>query len=259
MRTSRDALGGGRDHVSALEKGLQAIEAFEAAEPAMTLTEVAHRAGLSRAAARRYLLTLARLGYMEFDGKRFRLGPRTAKLGRAYFSSASLAKLAQPILERVGEITREGVSLGILDRDNVVYIGQSSPRRIMTGVVNVGVRVPAVVAGTGRVLLASKPDEEVVEMLRQVQPIQPLTSKTKTDIDEIFAEICFARTQGYSINDEEIEIGLHSITVPVQSRIGAVVAAMSVSAPPGRMPPPYLIEIVLPVLQEASQALGALL
>lgn len=245
-----------RDHVSALGNGLHVIECFSAAAPALTIADVARKAALTRAAARRYLLTLTTLGYMESDGKHYRLSTRTARLGYAYFSTAPLPKLAQPLLERVADATQEGVSLAILDGSDVIYIGRSSARRIMSGVVGVGVRIPAVIGGTGRVLLASKPDELVVRMLRNIGTIQPLTAKTKTDRDEILEEIRRARQRGYSINHEEVEIGLRSIAAPVRNATGSTIAAMSVSTPTARLSAAQLVESVLPVLIEACHDLG---
>lgn len=245
-----------RDHVNALGNGLQVIECFSAAAPALTIADVARKSGLTRAAARRYLVTLTTLGYMEFDGKHYRLSTRTARLGYAYFSTAPLPKLAQPILERVADVTQEGVSLAVLDGSDVIYIGRSSARRIMSSVVGVGVRIPAVIGGTGRVLLASKPDELVERMLRNIGTIPLLTAKTKTDRDEVLEEIRLARQQGYSINHEEVEIGLRSIAAPVRNATGSTIAAMSVSTPTARLSAAQLVESVLPVLLEACHDLG---
>jgi IclR family pca regulon transcriptional regulator len=245
-----------RDYVNALGNGLQVIECFSAATPALTIADVAGASNLTRAAARRYLLTLTTLGYMDFDGKYYRLSTRTARLGYAYFSTAPLPKLAQPILERVADITQEGVSLAVLDGLDVIYIGRSSARRIMSSVVGVGVRIPAVIGGTGRVMLASKPDEWVVRMLRTIGTIPPLTAKTKTNRDDVLEEIRRARQRGFSINHEEVEIGLRSIAAPVRNATGSTIAAMSVSTPTARLSATQLVESVLPVLTEACRDLG---
>ena len=245
-----------RDHVNALGNGLQVIECFSAAAPALTIADVARKSGLTRAAARRYLLTLVSLGYMEFDGKHYRLSTRTARLGYAYFSTAPLPKLAQPILERVADVTQEGVSLAVLDGSDVIYIARSSARRIMSGVVGVGVRIPAVIGGTGRVMLASKSDELVVRILRETGTIPRLTAKTKTNRDEVLKQIRLARQQGFLINEEEIEIGLRSISAPVRNANSSTIAAMSVSSPTARLSAAQLTESVLPVLMDACQELG---
>jgi IclR family pca regulon transcriptional regulator len=221
------------------------------------LSDVARKSGLTRAAARRNLLTLTALGYAEFDGRYFRLTPRVIKLGNAYFSTAPIPKLAQPVLEEVGEKTGEVASLALLDGTDVVYVARSSPRRIVA-VVGVGVRIPAVIAGTGRVLLASRAENVVGEMLKRLGRIKKRTPNTKTSHAEILAEIRLARSQGYSINDQEIELGLRSISVPVQNATGAVVAAMSVSTPPWRMTPRQMLTEILPDLRSAARKLGEL-
>ncbi len=247
-----------RDYVAALENGLRTIEAFDAAEPSMTLAEVSAKTGLTRAAARRHLLTLTELGYMEHEGRHFRLTPRVIKLGHAYFSATSLPRLAQPYLDLVGRKTGEVASLAVLDGPDIVYIARSAPRRIVA-VVGVGVRLPAAVTGTGRVLLANHSDDVIVDVLDQLGPIEKRTPLTKNSQAEIRAEIQFSRTNGYSINDEEIEIGLRSISVPVRAASQVAVAAMSVSTPPWRMSTEQMIRDFLPTLRESADQLGALL
>jgi len=246
-------------YVASLEKGLLAIEAFDAAHPALTLSEVARIAGLTRAAARRHLLTLTHLGYAEFDGKRFRLTPRILRLGYAYFATTPLPRLAQPILERLGEQTEQVASLAVLDGAEVVYLARSAPRRIMSGIVGVGARVLAVSTGTGRVLLARRSDAAIAEMMKSAGGIRKLSPMTKTAVADVLEEIRLARAQGYSINDQEIEIGLRSISVPVESHTGAVVAAISVSMPPWRMEPAQMVSDVLPLLRGAAAELGAMI
>lgn len=245
--------------MAALAKGLLVIEAFGATHPALTLSEVAGRTGLTRAAARRHLLTLATLGYAEFDGKRFRLAPRVVKLGYAYFSATPLPRLAQPILEKIGEQTDEVASLAVLDGPYVVFLARSAPRRIMSGVVGVGARVLAVSVGTGRVLLAQRSDDAIDNLLRQIGKIPKLSPLTKTAPGEVREEIHLARRQDYSINDQEIEIGLRSISVPVRNGSGATVAAISVSMPPWRMTPEQMVSDILPFLRRGAGDLGALI
>lgn len=262
-RTKREARhdgrAGGRDHVIALQKGLSVIEAFDADHPAPTLSEVARLTGATRAAARRSLLTLMRLGYVALDGKRFRLTPRVLKLGFAYFSTTPLPRLAQPVLEKLGEQTDQVASLAVLDGTDVVFLARSAPRRVMSGVIGVGVRVLAVSSGTGRVLVAGRSEEAIAKMLEEIGPIRKLSPMTKTSAADILAEIRLARRQGYSINDQEIELGLRSISVPVKNAAGATVAAISVSVPPWRMMPAQMVSDVLPRLQDAAAELGAML
>jgi len=247
-----------RDFIGALEKGLAVIEAFEASESRLTLSEVARKTGLSRAAARRYLLTLSRLGYAENDGKRFWLTPRVLRLGYAYLSSASLPKLAQPVLETVGERTQEVASIAILDGDEILFLARSAVRRILAAATSVGTRFPAYCTAMGRVLLASLPEAEVERHLKAIAT-QKLTPKTKTGYRELLEELRRARKNGYAVSDEELEIGLRTIAVPVVDSRAKVVLAMSVSLQAGRMSVAKMVREILPELRAGSQTLAAML
>lgn len=247
-----------RDHVGALEKGLAVIEAFEASNSTLTLSEVARRTGLTRATARRYLLTLTRLNYAECDGKFFSLAPRVLRLGYAYLSTASLPKLAQPVLEAIGERTREVASIAILEGAEIAFLAHSANRRILSATFGLGTRLPAYCTAMGRVLLASRSDAEIEHFLKRIKP-QKLTARTKTAQRELLAEIIRARTNGYSISDEELEIGLRSIAVPVTDSRGEVKLAMSVSLQSGRMTTAQMIQQILPALKSGSQSLSAML
>src|SRR4051794_34540426 len=179
----------------------------------MTLADIAKSTGLTRAASRRYLLTLAANGYAHFDGKRFQLTSRVLRLGHAYISSVPLPQIAQPIVEELGHKTDESVALSMLEGSESLTIASSSPRRIVGIFTRVGTHLPAISTATGRVLLAGKTDDAIKDFL-QSMPIVKLTSKTKTSIDEIFEEIRRIRQLGYALNDEEIELGLRVIAVP---------------------------------------------
>lgn len=248
-----------RDHVCALANGLRAIEAFSASRPHMTLSDIARRAGLSRAAARRYLLTLTAAGYAETDGKHFWLTPRILRLGYAYISSVPLPQLAQPVIEALGEKTEEAVALGVLDGTESIIIASTLQRRIVGVFTRVGTHLPAFSSSMGRVLLADKPDEGLAQKLKAAGPIRKLTPKTKTSSAEILAEIRRVRTQGYCLNDEEIEIGLRVISVPVRNRIGTVVAALAISVHSARLEADELRRKFFPLLVKASADLAAAL
>jgi IclR family pca regulon transcriptional regulator len=244
-----------RDYVNALESGLRTIEAFGAEDPAMTLASVARKTGLTRAAARRHLLTLTQLGYLEHDGRHFRVTPRVVQLGQSYFSTTSLPRMAQPLLDRIGQKTSEVASLAVLDADEVVYVARSAPRRIVA-VVGVGVRLPAVITGTGRVLLVNQAGADISELIARLTPIEKRTPRTKVSHALLRAELDFARDRDYSINDEEIELGLRSVSVPVRTVSGQTIAAMSVSTPPGRLTMSEMVRDYLPILRDAAQQLG---
>lgn len=243
----------------ALENALRAMETFDVRHPSLSLSEVAKRAGLTRAAARRYLHTLTALGYAEANGNQFRLGPRVLRFGYTYLSSNALPGIAQPVLERLGEKLDEVASIAILDGAEVLFVARSAPRRFVSTVIGVGTRLPAVSAATGRVLLAAKPRDFFLDIFQRAAPLKRHTGKTKVSRDDILAEIRFAADRGYALNDEEFEIGLRSIAVPVVNGAGATVAAISVSVPSVRMGPKQIVDDFLPVLRAAAKELEALL
>ena len=247
-----------RDYVAALEKGLAVIEAFDAKHSKLTLSDVARAASLTRAAARRHLLTLVKLGYAESDGKFFWLTPRVLRLGHEHLAAAPLPKLAQPILQMIGDKTEEVASLAILDGTESVFLARSASRRIVSLAIVVGTRLPAYCTSTGRVVLAGKSDAEVEQFLDGIQPMK-FTVKTKSSRRQLLEEIRKARTDGFSLSDEEYEIGLRTIAVPVQDGSGTTVAAMSLSVRSDRMTPKQMTKELLPPLEVGRQMLCAML
>ncbi len=236
-----------RDMVSGLKNGLDVIEAFDDRRPRLSLTDVAQITGLSRAAARRYLLTLTRLGYAEHDGKFFSLTPKVLRLGYAYLSSTSLPARIQPFLERVSEATGESSSAAVLDDTEVVYIARSATRRIMSIGLGIGSRLPAFCTSLGRAILAWKDPDWLDAYFRRV-PLEPLTPRTLTDETAVRAALEEVRRRGYAIVDEELELGLRSMAVPVQNAKGEVVCAINISIQASRMTADELVAEALPVL-----------
>ena len=249
---------GTRDFVASLEKGLLVIEAFDASRPRLTLSDVAKRTGITRAAARRYLLTLTKLNYAEFDGRYFSLTPRILRLGYAYLSSASLSAQVQPFLERISEETGESSSAAILDGDDIVYIARSATRRIMSIGLGVGSRLPAHCTSLGRAILAYQPEDVLTAYLQRVQ-LEARTPKTVTDKTVFRAVLEASRNEGYAFVDEELEYGLRSIAVPVVQRNGKVMIALNLSAQAGRLSAMEMKERLLPLLRDASQTLRYML
>jgi IclR family transcriptional regulator, pca regulon regulatory protein len=250
--------GGDRDFVASLEKGLLVIEAFDASRPRLTLSDVAKLTGITRAAARRYLLTLTRLNYADFDGRYFTLSPRILRLGYAYLSSASLSARVQPFLEQISEATGESSSAAILDGDDIVYIARSATRRIMSIGLGVGSRLPAYCTSLGRAILAYQPEEAIEAYLRRVR-MEARTPKTVTDKTEFRAVLEATRAQGYALVNEELEFGLRSIAVPVVQKSGQVTIALNLSAQAGRVSADEMRERFLPSLSAASESLRYLL
>lgn len=237
----------GPEFVQSLERGLAVIRAFDADSPRLTLTEVARACGLTRAAARRFLLTLQQLGYVESDGRTFALTPRVLQLGYAFLSSLSLPEVAEPHLERLVARTRESSSLSILDGEDIVYVARVPTSRIMTVTISVGTRFPAWATSMGRVLLAGLPAPELEDYLEEVSP-RRLTPRTVTGTASLRAELERVRAQGWALVDQELEEGLRSIAAPVRDRSGRTVAAANISTHASRHTAEEMKEELLPLL-----------
>jgi IclR family pca regulon transcriptional regulator len=247
-----------REYVMGLEKGLAIIEAFGQVRGPLSLTQASTITGHTKAAVRRSLLTLCRLGYAEQDGRQFRLAPRALRLGHAYVLSNGLAKVAQPILEMTSERTQESASIAVLDVQEAVFIARSTRRHSLSGGLGIGTRLPAFCSATGRVLLSAQPAANVAFILNRVTR-PALTPRTRTATRDILREVALARARGYGICDEELEIGLRSIAVPIRNARGELLAAMSLSAATSRMTKEQLVTRLLPELETARRTLAALL
>jgi IclR family transcriptional regulator, pca regulon regulatory protein len=244
------------DHVQSLERGLSVIRAFDADHPELTLSEVARATGLTRAAARRFLLTLVELGYMRTDGRLFALRPRVLELGYAYLSSLTLPEVAQPHLEALVARVRESSSVSVLDGQDVVYVARVPTKRIMAVAISVGTRFPAYATSMGRVLLAGRPATWLDAYL-STTTLRALTRHTVTDPAALRAELTRIRTHGYAIVDQELEEGLRSIAAPIHSPAGEVVAAVNLSAHASRGTISSLRTELLPHLLGTAQAITA--
>lgn len=244
--------------MASLARGLQVIRAFTEQQPRLTIAEVGRLSGLPRAAARRCLLTLERLGYAGSDGRAFYLTPKILALGYAFLSSTSLPKAVQPFLEQVSETLQESCSAGVLDDDEVVYIARAATRRIMSVGLAVGSRLPAFWTSMGRVLLAHLPPAELRRRLEALQP-RAFTERTITDRAQLARLLEQVRQRGYCIVEQELEIGLRSVAVPVVNASGQVVAAMNCGLQAQRVGRRELEGRILPVLQRTAQDLRVLL
>lgn len=245
------------DHfVQSLERGLAVIRAFGPEEPELTLSDVARSTGLTRAAARRFLLTLADLGYVRSDGKRFALTPRVLELGYSYLSALSLPEIAEPHLERLAAEVHESSSVSVLDGDDIVYVGRVPTSRIMRVSINVGTRFPAYATSMGRILLAALPDDALDAYLERAQ-IRPLTPRALSSADALRAELTQIRSQGWALVDQELEEGLRSVAAPVRDREGRVVAAVNVSAHASRASREAVRNTLLPPLLATAERIEA--
>ena len=246
-----------RDYVNSLARGLEVIRAFTRAQPRMTLSEIARVTGMTRATVRRFLLTLVKEGYAETDGKYFSLKPKVLELGYAALSSMTILDVMQPIMARLAEKVQESCFAAVLDGTDVVYIASAAPPDRIVGIsVSVGSRAPAHCVSTGRVLVAALPEQEQLEYLEKAK-LTKLTPNTVTSKVELRSLIEDARVKGWSIVDQELEIGLRSISVPIRDRSGKVVAALNVACPSSRITPEDMHSRILLELQSASQAITA--
>lgn len=249
---------GDREFVGSLARGLAVIQAFGRDTQRMTLSGVAARTGLTRATARRFLLTLEALGFVARDGNLFELTPKVLDLGFAYLSSRDLWEIALPHMEQVTEATRESCSASVLDGDDIVYVARVPTKRIMSIGLNVGARLPAFATSMGRVLLAALPDDRL-EARVAAMALPPLTPRTITDRAVLVEAVRRARTLGYAAVDEELEEGLRSIAVPIRNKAGAVLAAMNVSGQASRTSVEDMIATFLPALRRAAETVRAAL
>jgi IclR family transcriptional regulator, pca regulon regulatory protein len=232
------------------------MKALSVPAPGLTLAEVARNTGLTRAAARRFLLTLAELGYVRADGGRFSLTPRVLDLGHTYLSSLTLPEVAQPHLRELVEQVHESSSLSVLDGNDIVYVAREPTRRIMTVAIAVGTRFPAHVTSMGRVLLADVAPDALDAFLDAIE-LEALTAQTLTTEDAIRAEIERVRRQGYAIVDQELEQGLRSVAVPVRDQRGRAVAAVNVSSHATRKTLEGIRRELLPPLRAAAARIEA--
>lgn len=242
--------------VQSLARGLSVIRVFGAETPELTLSEAARAAGLTRAATRRFLLTMVDLGYVRFDGRLFALTPRVLDLGYAYLSSLSLPGLAEPHLEWLSGETRESSSMSVLDGDEIVYVARVPTSRIMTVAINVGTRFPAYATSMGRVLLSGL-DADALDVYLKQADLRHLTTRTIADADQLRAEIERIRGQGWSLVDEELEEGLRAVAAPVHDRQGRVVAAINISTHVRRITRDDLKRRLVPALLEAAHRIEA--
>ena len=214
------------DYVASLAKGLRVIEAFGADSPRLSIAEASARSGLDRAAARRALLTLEAEGYAACDGKFFTLTPRVLRLGMAALAAMPLSQMVQPWLDQLSETIGRSCSAAILDGTEIVYVARAAQKRVMSIGLMPGSRLPAHCTSMGRVLLAALPEEEARARI-EASDLTPRTPFSVTDPAAVAARIAAASERGFAIIDQEVEIGLRSIAVPLFDRRGRVVAALN--------------------------------
>jgi len=249
---------GDPNFMTSLERGLQVIRAFSEHRHHLTISQVAQTTGLSRAAVRRCLYTLNKLGYVGEDDKRFFLRPLVLTLGHSYLSSTPLATLAQPFLDQVSEQLAESCSVAVLDGDDIVYICRSAETRIISINLLVGTRLPAYCTSMGQVLLAELSPDALEAYLARVRLVAR-TDRTITTTPKLRKLLQGVREAGHALLDQELEVGLRSIAVPVRDARGTVVAAMNVSTHASRVSLDEMQGRFLPVLTQGARSLGTVL
>lgn len=243
------------EFVQTFGRGLAVITAFDMDHPRLTLSDAARRAGVTRAAARRLLHTLAQLGYVRTEGRYFVLRPKVLELGYAYLSALSLPQLGMPYLQQIAETVRESSYMTLLDGHQTVCVAACPMRRIWNASITVGTRLPAYATAAGRVLLADKSEEEIDAFIATAE-LRQITPFTTVDPKQLKAALLKAKRQGYSVVDDELEEGLRTVAVPIRGEDG-VLASLSVSTLARPASTAGARERMLPALQEARESLEA--
>ena len=258
--SSLDVYTGDPNFMTSLARGLIVIQAFTQQSPQMTISQLSVKTGLSRAAVRRCLYTLTKLGFAGAeDGSRYGLRPRMLTLSHSYTASSTLSTAAQPILERMSASLRESFSVATLDGDDIVYIARTTVDRVMVAVdLHIGSRLPAYCTSMGRVLLAYLSPEKLEHYLSKVELI-PRTTRTITTVDKLRIALRNVRRTGYALVDQELEVGLRSLAVPVYAPSGRVIATINLSGHAPRMPVYDMQTRFLPHLRNAANELGVFL
>jgi IclR family pca regulon transcriptional regulator len=240
------------EHVQSLERGLAVLRAFGSADDGLTISEVAERTDLSRATARRLLLTLQDLGYVEADRRTFRPTRKVLDLARPYAVPADPWEFARPYLQSLTDRLEESASIAVLDGTDILYVARTPTRRLMTIAVTVGSRLPAHATSKGRILLAYLPDAELESYFSRTA-IARFTDRTVVDEAELRAILDEVRRQGWAIVDQQLEEGLCSVAAPIVDADGRVRAALSVCAHAGRVDPTTLRTEFLPLVLETAR------
>ncbi len=241
--------------MQSLARGLDVLGAFQHARPSLSVSEVASLARISRAAARRCLHTLAVLGYARANDGSYTLTPKTLSLGYAYLSASPVARVAQPLLEEVSTRLHESCSMTVFDGDEIVYVARAATQRIISVGLSVGSRLPAYCTAMGRVLLAYSAEGDLDAYLQRV-PLARQTPHTITEVAVLRRELRQVRAAGYAVVDQELELGLRSIAVPVRQPDGRAVAAINVGAQAARVDLATMSQAYLPVLRAAAEQIA---
>ena len=253
---AKNEFAGDPNFMTSIARGLEVMRAFSGHRRKQTISQISLRTGLSRAAVRRCLYTLVKLGYAAQENDGYVLRPKVLTLGYAYLSSTSLAAAAQPLLDDLRDTLQEACSVGVLDGNEVVYIARAETQRVMSVVLRVGSRIPAYCTSLGRVLLTGLPAPALDDYVART-PLKALTPHTVTSRKRLTELLAAVRKDGYSINDQELEPGLRSISVPIRDHAGRTVAALNVGVQTARVSLDDMRTRILPALRACARELSA--
>jgi IclR family pca regulon transcriptional regulator len=244
--------------MTSLARGLAVIRAFSDQRRSLTIAQISHRTGIPRAAVRRCLFTLKQLGYVDSEANNFSLKPKILTLGYSYLSSTPLMVSAQPTLNAISRALGESCSLAMLDEGEVLYVSRSAASRVMSVALNTGSRLPAYCTSLGRILLAHLDEEALASYFSQIE-LKAFTDKTVVSEARLREILSRVQVAGYALVEEELEIGLRSIAVPVRGASGNVIAALNIGAQATRVSARKMTEEFLPALLKGAQELSVLL
>jgi IclR family transcriptional regulator, pca regulon regulatory protein len=242
-------------YVQAFARGLSVIRSFGPNSSVQTLSQVAEATGLDRAGARRFLLTLEKLGYVRRDGRSFHLTPHILEIGYSYLSTLPLRSIAEPVVRELVEEVGESSSVSVLDGSDIVYIVRVPVKKIMTITLSIGSRIPAYCSAMGRILLGGIPQKQLALVLKD-STVTRYTRYTITSRQEIMKAIATDRSKGWSICNQELEEGICSIAVPLVDREGQIIAAMNITANLSRTTPSEMVKKFLPRLKRAAERIN---
>jgi IclR family pca regulon transcriptional regulator len=240
------------ESIQSLHRGIEVLKAFDREHPRLTLTEVAALTDLTRATARRFLITLVEMGYVGNQGRYFFLRPKILELGNFYLSSLSFNDVVQQHLIDLAEELHESASASVLEFPDIIYVARAATNRVMTIGLTVGTRLPAIYTSMGRVMLSQLSKENLEAYLNGIE-INPLNKFSLASKKALNAEIAKAADQGWYLLDQELEVGLRSLAVPIGTHVNDTYAAINVSVPASRVNVETLTQEILPRLQSVAR------
>ncbi|MGO2508334.1 MAG: IclR family transcriptional regulator domain-containing protein [Vibrio hibernica] len=245
-----------KDFLTTLSRGLAVIRSFQGNKMYMTLSEMAEMNDMSRASARRFLLTLQTLGYVKNEGRQFSLTPKVLELGYSYLATLDVGGIVSSYLEQITQQIHQSSSASVIDGTEIVYIARVPVRSLLAFNLQIGARLPAYATSMGRVLLSGL-ETEKIQLILQQSNIEHLTPYTLTNIDDLLIEIKKIKVQGYSINDQELELGLRSVAVPVFNQKGQIKLTLNISTHVSQITKEQIVNTFVPMLKQISEKISA--